>query len=65
MAGGRYPAAFPLKHQQKDLRLALDLGDEVAQKLPLAAAANQLYIEVGGEAGEGERAPAGRPACPS
>lgn len=45
MAGGRYPAAFPLKHQQKDLRLALDLGDEVAQKLPLAAAANQLYIE--------------------
>ena len=26
MIKGTYPAAFPLKHQQKDLRLALALG---------------------------------------
>lgn len=38
-----YPPAFPLKHQQKDLRLALALGDEVGQPTPVAAAANELY----------------------
>ncbi|KAL4855117.1 Glyoxylate/succinic semialdehyde reductase 2 [Chlorella vulgaris] len=43
MIEGSYPPAFPLKHQQKDLRLALALGDEVEQPLPLAAAANELY----------------------
>ena len=34
---GAFPAAFPLKHQQKDLRLALALGDELAlvRALPL------------------------------
>ena len=45
MAGGSYAPAFPLKHQQKDLRLALALGDAAAQKLPVAAAANELYKE--------------------
>lgn len=39
----RYPTAFPLKHQQKDMRLALALGDEASQQLPVAAAANELY----------------------
>ncbi|PRW60273.1 glyoxylate succinic semialdehyde reductase chloroplastic [Chlorella sorokiniana] len=43
MIEGKYPPAFPLKHQQKDMRLALALGDEHAQQLPLAAAANELY----------------------
>lgn len=37
------PPAFPLKHQQKDLRLALALGDAVAQPLPVAAAANEVF----------------------
>eukprot|EP00877_Chromochloris_zofingiensis_P001313 jgi/Chrzof1/11182/Cz05g27060.t1 len=40
-----YPTAFPLKHQQKDLRLALALGDALDQPLPLAAAANEAYKE--------------------
>jgi glyoxylate/succinic semialdehyde reductase len=40
---GEYPPAFPLKHQQKDLRLALALGDSVGQPTPVAAAANELY----------------------
>ncbi|GFR42250.1 hypothetical protein Agub_g3144 [Astrephomene gubernaculifera] len=44
MAARSYGPAFPLKHQQKDMRLALALGDEVAQPLPMAAAANSLYI---------------------
>ena len=43
-AGGPFPPAFPLKHQQKDLRLALALGDEHGQALPLAAAANAAFI---------------------
>lgn len=41
--GREYPPAFPLKHQQKDLRLALALGDSVGQPTPVAAAANELY----------------------
>ena len=40
---GSFAAAFPLKHMQKDLRLALALGDELAQPLPSAAAANEAY----------------------
>lgn len=42
-AGRSHPPAFPLKHQQKDMRLALQLGDELAQALPVAAAANEAY----------------------
>ncbi|TKY48272.1 Glyoxylate/succinic semialdehyde reductase 2 [Spatholobus suberectus] len=38
-----YPTAFPLKHQQKDLRLALWLAESVSQPTPIAAAANELY----------------------
>jgi len=34
---------FPLKHQQKDLRLALQLGDMQRVSMPMAAAANELY----------------------
>jgi glyoxylate/succinic semialdehyde reductase len=43
MIKGEFPPAFPLKHQQKDLRLALALGDELSQTMPVAAAANELY----------------------
>lgn len=42
----KYPTAFPLKHQQKDLRLALELAHEHGQELPTAAAANGLYEKV-------------------
>ena len=37
-----YTPAFPLKHQQKDMRLALALGDENAVSMPVAAAANEV-----------------------
>ncbi|XP_042033735.1 glyoxylate/succinic semialdehyde reductase 2, chloroplastic-like [Salvia splendens] len=43
MVKSLYPTAFPLKHQQKDLRLALGLAESVSQPTPVAAAANELY----------------------
>ena len=46
MLKGQYPTAFPLKHQQKDLRLALQAAGEGSLELPVAAAANSLYLTV-------------------
>jgi 3-hydroxyisobutyrate dehydrogenase-like beta-hydroxyacid dehydrogenase len=38
-----FPAAFPLKHMQKDLRLALRLAEEVGQPLFSTATINELF----------------------
>ncbi|MFD1382397.1 NAD(P)-dependent oxidoreductase [Rhodanobacter aciditrophus] len=38
-----YATSFPLKHMQKDMRLAIALGDKLDQPLPTAAAANELF----------------------
>ncbi|KAI5593829.1 hypothetical protein BDE02_03G037300 [Populus trichocarpa] len=43
MVKSLYPTAFPLKHQQKDMRLALGLAESVSQPTRIAAAANELY----------------------
>ncbi|KAJ6810721.1 glyoxylate/succinic semialdehyde reductase 1 [Iris pallida] len=43
MIKSSYPPAFPLKHQQKDMRLALALGDENAVSMPIAAASNEAF----------------------
>lgn len=43
MLAGKFDPAFPLKHQQKDVRLAINLGDQCDQPLPLAAAANEVF----------------------
>ena len=43
MNAGAFPPAFPLKHQQKDMRLAIALADQLRQEMPVAAAANELY----------------------
>ncbi|OEL32527.1 Glyoxylate/succinic semialdehyde reductase 1 [Dichanthelium oligosanthes] len=43
MLQGSYNPAFPLKHQQKDMRLALALGDENAVSMPVSAAANEAF----------------------
>ncbi len=43
MLKGDFAAHFPLKHMQKDLRLAVAVGDELAQSLPAAAAANETF----------------------
>lgn len=43
MIKSSFPPAFPLKHQQKDMRLALSLGDENAVSMPIAAASNEAF----------------------
>jgi glyoxylate/succinic semialdehyde reductase len=41
----RFAPAFPLKHQRKDLRLALELAEETKTPLPLTKAACELFAE--------------------
>ena len=43
MAQGEFPTAFPLKHQRKDLELALSLSHSQSHELPVAAAATKLF----------------------
>lgn len=43
VANKDFPTAFPLKHMQKDLRLALRLAEEVGQPLFATATINELY----------------------
>ena len=43
VANGTFPAAFPLKHMQKDLRLALHLAEESGLPLFATAASNELF----------------------
>lgn len=43
MLSGDYTVNFPLKHMQKDMRLALALGDESRQPLFAAASANEQF----------------------
>lgn len=38
-----YTTSFPLKHMQKDMRLAVDLGDKLNLTLPTAAIANESF----------------------
>eukprot|EP00891_Asterochloris_glomerata_P009194 jgi/Astpho2/9194/Aster-07153 len=52
MVEQKFPTAFPLKHQQKDMRLALELGKQHGLTMPVAEAANDMYIKAkeGGQA---------------
>lgn len=40
---GEFPTAFPLKHMQKDLRLALRMAEEMGQPLFATATINELF----------------------
>ncbi len=40
---GEFPVSFPLKHMQKDLRLALALSETLDQPLHGAAASNEIF----------------------
>jgi 3-hydroxyisobutyrate dehydrogenase len=40
---GNFSTSFPLKHMQKDLRLAVALGDELGQPLHTAATVNETF----------------------
>lgn len=42
-ANKEFPTAFPLKHMQKDLRLALRLAEKIGQPLFVTATVNELY----------------------
>lgn len=42
-ANKEFPASFPLKHMQKDLRLAMRLAEESGQPLFATATINELY----------------------
>lgn len=42
-ANKEFPTAFPLKHMQKDLRLALRLAEEIGQPLFATATVNELF----------------------
>ena len=46
MIKGNLPAHFPLKHAQKDMRLALALADQVGAKLPTTISANEQFLSV-------------------
>merc|ERR1719436_1147741 len=43
MLAGDFAPNFPLKHAQKDVRLALGLGDQLDQPMPVAAVANETF----------------------
>jgi 3-hydroxyisobutyrate dehydrogenase-like beta-hydroxyacid dehydrogenase len=45
MVAGEYEVAFPLKHMQKDLRLALGLAAELGTALPSAASAHAAFTQ--------------------
>lgn len=46
MVGRDYAPNFPLKHAQKDMRLALEMGSSLGLALPTSAAANGEYEQV-------------------
>jgi glyoxylate/succinic semialdehyde reductase len=46
MLRGDFDVAFPLKHQRKDLRLALALASSLGKHLPLSTAADQYFLQV-------------------
>mmetsp|Transcript_14707 Transcript_14707/g.24389 ORF Transcript_14707/g.24389 Transcript_14707/m.24389 type:complete len:293 (-) Transcript_14707:1744-2622(-) len=45
MASREYAPNFPLKHAQKDMRLALEMGKELGLSLPTTKAANEEYLK--------------------
>lgn len=52
----RYPTAFPLKHQNKDLRLAMALADEISISDALRLSDEALkYYAAGEEMGLGDQ----------
>ncbi|KAK9806488.1 hypothetical protein WJX73_002311 [Symbiochloris irregularis] len=45
MVDGKYPPAFPLRHQKKDMGLAEELGKATSQPLKVANAVHELYTQ--------------------
>ena len=40
---GSFPTNHPLQHMQKDLKLSINMGDQLEQSLPLTATANEVF----------------------
>jgi len=38
-----YPTSFPLRHQQKDLRLALEMATDLSLALPVSATVKERF----------------------
>merc|ERR1712226_1602663 len=45
VCNGKYDVNFPLKHQQKDMKLAIDLAEANGLGLKMAGTANDLFVE--------------------
>jgi len=43
---GKYDAHFPLKHAQKDMKLALALAGQLAVEMPVTASSNGEYVKM-------------------
>lgn len=54
MIQDKFATNFPLKHQQKDMRLALELAAQNDLPLPTAVAANELYKKAMDELNRGD-----------
>ena len=48
----KFDPHFPLKHQQKDMRLALELAKQSNVELPISSKANDAYVKVLEESGD-------------
>eukprot|EP01032_Pedospumella_encystans_P010741 gene10741-12529_t len=55
MVAGSFPTNFPLKHAQKDMRLALELAEQNNVSLPTTAAANAVYVKAMEECDAGDQ----------
>mmetsp|Transcript_10004 Transcript_10004/g.17372 ORF Transcript_10004/g.17372 Transcript_10004/m.17372 type:complete len:294 (-) Transcript_10004:19-900(-) len=55
MVAGSFPTNFPLKHAQKDMRLALELAEQNNVSLPTTAAANAVYVKAMQECNAGDQ----------
>jgi len=61
-----HPTNFPLKHMQKDLRLAVDLGDQTGQPLYGVATANETYKRaMAADLGDADFSAVARVVCPN
>ena len=52
MINKSFPPHFPLKHAQKDMRLALEMGKDLGVPLETTEAANGVFLKAMTERGE-------------
>lgn len=55
MINSKFEANFPMEHQTKDLRLAVELGESVGVKLPMTSQSLGIFKEAAQKFGESEK----------